>query len=111
MRRVRRERRTDPTGGGRRRSLRRYAYYGRAALLGVGLSGKAGDFSRCGLFVQHTLFGRLVDGGLGRLKRIDNIPRFLGDGEAHIFDDIFYPGLNRFVPQAPALVLAGTFQC
>ncbi len=82
-----------------------------SGLLGIDLLGETGNFAGSSLFVEDSFFCRFVDGGLGRVKLLNGISCILGHGEAHILDDIFYPGLNRFVPQAPTLVLASALQC
>jgi hypothetical protein len=82
-----------------------------SGLLGINLSGKTGNFAGRGLFVEDAFFGCVIDDGLGLVELCDGIFRTLRHGEAHILDNVFDPGLNRFVPQAPTLVLAGALQC
>jgi hypothetical protein len=80
-------------------------------LLGVNLFGKTGNFAGSGLFVENAFFSRVIDDGLGRIEPFDGIFRILRHREANILDNVFYPGLNCFVPQAPTFVLAGALQC
>ena len=104
--------RCNETGGGN--PLPVFGKCGRinsSGLLGVDLFGETGNFAGSGFSVQHPFFGRFVDGGLRRIKLFAGIFRILGDGEAQILDNVLNPGLNRFVPQAPTLILAGAFQC
>ena len=82
-----------------------------SGLLGVDLLGETGNFAGSGLFVEHSFFRCFIDGGLGRVKLLNGISPILSHGEAHILDNVFYPGLNRLVPQAPTLVLASALQC
>jgi hypothetical protein len=82
-----------------------------SGLLGVDLSGQTGNFAGRGLFVKDAFFGSVIDDGFGRVELHDGILRTLRHGEAHILDNVFDPGLNRFVPQAPTLVLASALQC
>lgn len=82
-----------------------------SGLLGVDLPVETGNFAGSGFFVEHPFFGRFIDGGLGRVEQLNGISRILRHGEAHILDDILYPSLNRFVAQAPTLILAGALQC
>ena len=79
--------------------------------LGVDLLGQAGNFTGSGLFVEHPFFRGFVNSGLGLVKLLCGVFCILGYCEAYILDDIFYPGLNRFVAQAPLLVLTGALQC
>ena len=82
-----------------------------SGLLGVDLPVETGNFAGSGLFVEHPFFGCFIDGGLGCIQLPNCIFRILSHGKAHILDNVFYPGLNRFVAQTPTLVLAGAFQC
>jgi hypothetical protein len=78
---------------------------------GVNLFGKAGHFAGGGFFVKNPFFCRIIDNGLGHIEPFDGIVHIPRHGEAHILDNVFHPGLNRFVPQAPTFVLAGALQC
>jgi hypothetical protein len=82
-----------------------------SGLLSVDLAGETGNFTGSGPFMEHPFFGRLVDGGFGCVQLFGCIALIMGDGEAHILDNVFDPGLNRFVPQPPTFVLPGAFQC
>jgi len=73
----------------------------------IDLLAKSGDFTGSGFFVEHAFFCRVIDDGLGRVESLDGIPPILSHGEAHILDNVFNPGLNGLVAQAPTLVLAG----
>ena len=82
-----------------------------SGLLCVDLSVETGNFAGGGLFVEHPFFCRFVDGGFGCVELLNRIFRTLSHGKAHILDHVFYPSLNCFVPQAPALTLTGALQC
>jgi hypothetical protein len=83
----------------------------RSGLPGVDLLGQTGHFAGSGLFVEHPFFSRFIDNGLGHVKLLNGFVPTLSHGEAHILDNVFYPGLNRFVAQAPTFVLSGSLQC
>jgi hypothetical protein len=100
------------TGGGRPQPVFwNYRRWVRSGLLGVDLFGETGDFAGSRFLVQHPFLGRFVDRGLGRVKLLCGVATVCGDSQADILDNVFNPGLNRFVPQAPAFILAGPFQC
>jgi hypothetical protein len=61
--------------------------------------------------VEDPFFRRFVDGGFGCVKRLNGVYRILNHGKAYLLDHVFYPSLNRFVPQEPTLILAGALQC
>jgi hypothetical protein len=83
----------------------------RSGLLGVHLLGQAGNLAGRGFFVKDPFFGRCSNHGLGGLELIDSGIGIVHYGLTYILDDVFNPGLDRFVSHAPAFVLAGTFQC
>jgi hypothetical protein len=80
-------------------------------LLGVDLLGETGNFAGSRFLVQHPFLGRFVDRGLGRVELLRGIVAVFGHSQTDLLDNGFNPGLNRFVPQAPTLVLARALQC
>lgn len=82
-----------------------------SGLLSIDLFGETGNFAGSGLFVKHPFFCRFINGGLGCVELLNGIFRILSHGKAHILDNVFYPSLNCFVPQAPTFILTGAFQC
>jgi hypothetical protein len=79
--------------------------------LAVDPLGQTGNFAGSGFLVQDPFFDRFVDDGLGRVEPFDGFFCVPGRGLAYILDDVFYPGLNGPITQAPPLVLAGALQC
>jgi hypothetical protein len=80
-------------------------------MLRVDLSAETGNFAGGGFFMEHAFFCRFVDGGFGCVEPLNGTFRIFSHGHANILDNVFYPSLNRFVPQAPALTLASALQC
>jgi hypothetical protein len=83
----------------------------RTILLGVDLFGETGNFAGGRSLVQHPFLGRFVDCGLGRVKPLCGVTTVFGNSQTDVLDNVFNPGLNRFVAQAPTFILASALQC
>jgi len=77
---------------------------------GVDESGETGNLSCSGISMNHTLFGRIVDGRFRAIQYDDSI---IDAGSTsslpNILGGAFYPGFGCLVAHPPDFILAGTF--